>query len=339
MRKKDLRRVYVGIDVSKDKLNVAWHGLDGSLGEFEVTNDATGHAEIIRRVTAGRIQEARVVLEATGSYGERLVAALTVAEKIRVMVARPAAIKGFAKSMSQRGKTDRRDAIVMAGFAKTDNFKATPLLDPALRQLRQLGRHMGQLIVRRAAVMNERHAAKAGADGSAVLFAAFDDEEKHLEALVQRLEDEIYHRIQAMPDARAAAERLEQIQGIKKRTVSRILPELLCMPKHLNAKQCVAYAGLDPRPNQSGSSKAGTRWPISKMGNARLRHAMYMATLTAVQWFPPLSAFYARLKAAGKPNMVALTASMRKLLTAVWAIVAKGQAFNEDKFTRRAAAA
>jgi transposase len=339
MRKKDPKRVFVGIDISKDKLSVAWFGLSDELNQFEVANDEAGHREIRDRITAGRIREARVVLEATGTYGDRLFAALVALPKIRVMVVRPAAAKHFAKATNRRAKTDRVDATVLASFAKADTFKPTPIIDPELRKIRLLARHMGELIDRRAAVMNQRHAAKVGVDASEVLLETIDAEEAMLTTLIEKLEAEVLRRLRQLPEARQAYERLVQIPGIKDRTAARLLPELLCMPKHLSPRECIAFAGLDPRPNQSGTSKAGQHWRISKQGNSRLRRALYMAVLTSVRWFKPLKAFYERLRARGKLKMVALTASMRKLLTAVWVITAKGEAFDELKFVGQAAAA
>ena len=317
MRKRDPKRVYVGIDISKDTLAVAWFGLDGELNQFEIANDEGGHQEIIGRITAGRIREARIVQEATGSYGDRLFAALVSVPKVRVMVIRPSAAKAFAKATNRRAKTDRVDAVVLATYAKSDTFKPTPVIDPALRQTRQLARHMGELIDRRAGVMNQRHAVKVGLDSSNFLLEALDAEEATLTTLIEKLEAEILRRLSAIPEARVALERLVELPGIKNRTAARLLPELLCMPKHLSPREAIAFAGLDPRPNQSGTSKAGTHWHISKQGNSRLRRVLYMAILSAVRWFKPLRAFYERLRARGKLPMVALTASMRKLLTAV----------------------
>jgi len=332
MGKRDPKRVYVGIDVSKNTLNVAWYGLDGSLGQFQVANNDEGHKDIASRINAGRIREARVVMEATGNYGSRAFAQLAGTEKVRVMVVRPAAASHFAKATNQRAKTDAVDSVMLANFARSVDFVPTPVVSEALQQLRRLARHMGELIDRRGAVMNQRHAAKTGTDCSDVLLEALDDEEEMLNKLIDRLEAKIIEEITKLPDAYAAYQRITEIQGIKRRTAARVLPELLCMPKHLSPRQCVAFAGLDPRPKNSGSSRAGEHWHISKQGNSRLRRALYMAVLTAVRWFKPLRAFYERLRERGKLKMVALTASMRKLLTALWVIVAKGQKFDEAKF-------
>lgn len=332
MRNKDPKRVYVGVDVSKDKLSVAWYGLDGSLGTFEVTNDDDGFRKLAATVTAGRIREARVVMEATGPYGARAFAALANTKGIRVMVVRPSAARHYAKAMMGRAKTDRIDAIALASFARSVEFVATPVVPAELLQLRRLARHLGELIDRRAALMNQRHAANAGTDSSELLLELLDAEEKALSSLIAKLEAAIIDRMKNAPTVNAAYKRVTAIQGIKDRTAARLLPELLCMPNHLTARQCVAFAGLDPRPKQSGTSRAGIHWKISKQGNSRLRRALYMAVLTAVRWFKPLRAFYERLREAGKPKMVALTASMRKLLTAIWAIVAHGQVFDPMKF-------
>jgi transposase len=332
MGKRDPKRVYVGIDVSKNTLNVAWYGLNGSLESFKVANNDEGHKEIASRITAGRIREARVVMEATGNYGAHAFAKLSATEKVVVMVVRPAAAAHFAKATNQRAKTDSVDAIMLANYARSVEFVPTPVISEALQQLRRLARHLGELIDRRAAIMNQRHAAATGTDSSDLLLETLDEEERTLDRLIERLEVRIVEDIAKIPEAHAAYLRITKIQGIKRRTAARVLPELLCMPKHITPRQAVAFAGLDPRPKNSGSSRAGDHWHISKQGNSRLRRALYMAVLTAVRWFKPLRAFYERLRSKGKLQMVALTASMRKLLTALWVIVAKGQDFDETKF-------
>lgn len=112
----------------------------------------------------------------------------------------------------------------------------------------------------------------------------------------------------------------------------------MCLPEWLTPRQVVAHAGLDPRPRKSGTSRNGESWPISKMGNSRIRRVLYMNTLCAVRYDPAMKAFYQALVARGKPKKVALVATMRKLIVALWCMYSNGEAYAPHRLTSRVAA-
>jgi len=332
MRKRKQRVVYVGVDVSKDTLNVAWLGLDESLDEFQVANDAAGHADLVGRVTGGRIEEARIVLEATGPYSAQIVAFISSqAARAKLMVVQPKAARDFCRVVA-RLKTDRVDAQGLCQYARRMDFVPTVLPSKDIVRLRGLARHLSELVDRRAALKNQRHAAQTAGEYGPALQKAMDREEKALTEIIDELEAEVVAELKKLPDAGPAFERMAQIPGLKDRALSRLLPELLALPRHLTPKEVVAYAGLDPRPKQSGVSRNGTSWPISKQGNPRIRRSLYLATLTAVRHFAPMKQLYLRLRENGKAKKVAIVAAMRKLLTALWAILARNEAFSLVKF-------
>lgn len=324
--------VHVGIDVSKDKLDVAWFTLDEQLQEFQVTNDDAGFAEIVTRLTGGRIREARIVLEATGPYSLPVVAHFAGVARLRVMVIQPKAARDFARACMRRAKTDRVDAQVLCEFARRMEFVATVRPEVEVVRLRGLARHLGELVDRRAALKNQRHAAVAAKELSPALERALDREEEVLTEIIDDLEKEIIDGLKQIPRARVAYERMVEIPGIKDRAVARLLPELLALPRHITPRECIAYAGLDPRPRQSGIARNGTSWSISKQGNARIRRSMYLAALSGIRHFAPLRAFYERLREKQKPKRVAIVAAMRKLLTALWAMLARDEDFDLVKF-------
>ncbi len=96
--------------------------------------------------------------------------------------------------------------------------------------------------------------------------------------------------------------------------------------------------GLDPRPQRSGASRAGESWSISKMGNPRIRRVLYMCTLCGVRHDPAMKAYYDALIERGKPKKVALVATMRKLLVALWCVYSRGESYAPEKLTSRLAA-
>lgn len=102
------------------------------------------------------------------------------------------------------------------------------------------------------------------------------------------------------------------------------------MPPHLSCRQWTAWAGLDPRPRDSGPLKPARH--ISRMGNKHLRGALYMPALAATRDPGPMQSYYQRLLGRGKAKMVALCAAMRKMLHAIWGMLHHRQPFNEALF-------
>jgi transposase len=334
MRRKARRIIYVGVDVSKDKLDVSWLGLDGGVHTFQVANDEAGHRELVGTFSRAKVDEVRVVLEATGPYGTVVARFLCAQpERIKVMVVQPAAGRQFARAAMRRAKTDRVDADVLREFAQRMEFVPAVLPPEWVLHVRALSRHMCELIDRRAAVKNQAHALKASGTSPAVLVSVLEREEAALTALVDELEKTILTELGAHPEVATLIQRLTALQGVKDRVIARLLPELLAIPRHLSPREVVAYMGLDPRPKQSGQAGAHGSWHISKQGNARVRRTLYLVALTAIRHLVPARAVYQRLRQAGKLKKVAIVAVMRKLLTAFWVMLARNEAFNDAKFT------
>lgn len=338
MTRRKNRMAHVGVDVSKDRLWVCWSGLSDDVAAFDVPNDDAGVAEILRRTTAGRINETRIVVEATGPYSARLVGAAAAHPVAQVMRIRPADGKRFL-GLVARAKTDRIDAFGLLEYAKRMDFKPTALPSSTAKRIRSKARHLGKIIDRRAAVKNERHAADI--DDAEAIDWAIEAEVEALDAIIDKLEAEIVADLQTMDDAhvRQAVQTFQDIPGVSARATARVLPELMCLPPWLTPRQVVAHTGLDPRPRKSGMSRNGESWPISKMGNSRVRRILYMNTLCAVRYDPAMKAFYEALVARGKPKKVALVATMRKLVVALWSMYTNGEAYAPHRLTSRVAAA
>jgi transposase len=308
------RIVYVGIDVSKDKLDVSWLGLDGAVQAFQVDNDDAGHEALVSHFSSRRIREVHAVFEATGPYSTALARFLCAQpERVKAMMVQPAAARQFARANMRRAKTDRVDAATLREFAERMEFVPTTLPPQWVSSVRALERHMCELVDRAAALKNQRHAIEAAGESHPAILRLIERELDNIESLVAEVET--------------------TIPGIKDRSVARLLPELLALPAHLTPREVVAYIGLDPRPRQSGMIGHHQSWAISKQGNSRVRRSLYLVALTAVRHFPPARAIYDRLRARGKLKKVAIVAVMRKLLTALWVMIARDQDFDASKFT------
>ena len=326
--------VYVGVDVSKDKLAVSWKGLDDAIHDFEIANNEVGWRELLGRATEGRrVGVARVVVEATGPYSAGIVAETARHPSAQVMRLRPADAKRFGRLVA-RAKTDRVDARVLRQYAEVMPFRATALPSEETRKIRKMSRHLSKLVARRAASVVEQKAATIEGIDAPILWA-FEAEQKALDGIITKLEEQILDALRSHARAAGCVDNWMEIKGVKVGVVTRVLPELLAFPAGLTPKQVAAMAGLDPRPKQSGQQGTRGSWKISKQGHSRIRQILWCAANTAVRFEPAIKAYYEALLARGKEKMVALVAVMRKLLVALWMMFKTGERFSPKAFTVR----
>lgn len=308
--------VIVGIDVAKDKLDVA---VRPSGEHFVVARSEAGLAELNERLR--KLEVAVVGLEATGGY-ETMVAASLAAAGLPVVVVNPAQVRAFANALGKRAKTDPIDAAVIAHFIEATKSKPRALPDEATRQLSDLVGRRSQIL---AMIVAEQQRKKHRPNPR--MLASI---ERLLMALRRELSDldgQIREAIKASPVWREKDELLESVPGVGPAISSRLLAE---MPElgALDRRQIAALGGLAPWTRQSG------RWKGKSFiggGRAGVRSALFMGALVAVKHNRTLKAFYQRLLAAGKEKMVALIAVARKLLTILNAIVRDGEPWTESE--------
>jgi transposase len=297
---------FVGIDVSKDTLDVAIRP-DGTHRAVPNTDDGFDQLVALLRPLAPTL----VVLEASGGYQRRAVAALALAG-LAVAVVNPARTREFAKALGRLAKTDKVDAAVLAEFADRVRPQARPLPDAQARQMQELLGRRGQLVGMRTAEKN-----RLGTALSRVVRRSIEEHLAWLDGQIGEAEQELGTAIEASDVWRAKDELLQSIPGIGPgvaRTLLFELPEL----GTLSREQVAALAGVAPVNRESG------RWTGKRFiagGRAVVRCAVYMATHAARQWNPALRAFADRLEAAGKPAKVVLIAVARKLLVIANAIL------------------
>jgi transposase len=291
-------RVFVGIDVSKDRLDVA---LRPSAERWAVANDEPGFATVVARLQA--VHPTGVVLEATGGLEIPLTGALAAAG-LPVVVVNPRQVRDFAKATGKLAKTDALDAAVLAQFAEAVRPALRPLPDAATRGLSALLTRRRQLLEMRTAEKN-----RLGSAGRPI----HREIQAHITWLDRRLahlDDDLARTIRESPVWREKDDLLRSAPGVGPvlaRTLLASLPEL----GTLNRKQSAALVGVAPLNRDSGTLR-GKRavWG----GRAHVRAALYMSALAATRYNPVIRAFYQRLCAAGKAKKVALTACMHKLL-------------------------
>ena len=295
----------VGIDVAKATLDVA---VAPSGDSWSVANDPDGLRELIERLLAAA--PALVVLEATGGYERGLVAALAAA-RLPLVVANPRQVRAFARAIGQLAKTDRLDAAVLARFGQQVRPTPRPLPDATVQVLDALLARRRQLLEMLTMEKNRLGIAPAA------LHRSLRQHIRWLERQLAALDDDLDGQIQASPIWRAKDNLLQSVPGVGpvlSRTLLGELPEL----GTLSRRQIAALVGVAPMARDSGTARGIRR--VSG-GRAPVRTALYMAAVTAAHHNPAIRPFYLRLRAAGKPAMVALMACMRKLLTVLNAMV------------------
>ena len=305
---------FVGIDVSKNRLDVAVR----PAGEhFAVARSAEGLRELIARITP--LAPTVIALEATGGY-ETVVAASLAAAGLPVVVVNPAQVRAFAQALGKRAKTDPLDAAVIAHFAAATNPPVRPLPDADTRRLADLVARRCQIIEMMLAERQrqERLTEKRLQNSIARLLAAL---QKELSALDTAIDD----AVRGSPAWRDKEDLLASVPGVGKtiaRTLIAELPEL----GTLDRRRIAALAGLAPWTRQSGQWKGKS---FIGGGRARVRAALFMGAMVAARHNPVLKPFRDKLVAAGKPKLVALIATARKLLTILNAIVRDGKHWQE----------
>jgi transposase len=310
----DNARPFIGIDVSKRRLDI--HVRPSGEG-FAIDYDDESVAALVARMVA--LAPALVVLEATGGLEVRLAAALAAAG-LPVAVVNPRQVRAFARAMGRLAKTDRLDAEAIARFAEAVRPPARPLPDEATRHLGALVARRRQLLEMPVAERNRRQAADPA------LHERIDAHLRWLEEALAEIERELEGVIRESAIWRAKEALLRSVPGVggvSARTLLAELPEL----GSLTRRQAAALVGVAPFSRDSGRMR-GKR-AISG-GRARLRACLYMAAVAAARGSNPMIAgFYKRLRSAGKPAKLALTACMRKLVVTLNAVLRTNTAWKQ----------
>jgi transposase len=296
----------VGIDVAKDKLDVA---IRPSGEHFIVARNVAGVEELVKRLRA--FNASVIGLEATGGY-ETIVAASLSAVGLPVVVVNPAQVRAFAKALGRRAKTDPIDAGVIAHFVEATKPAVRPLPDEATRQLSDLVGRRSQILAMMVAEQQRKIR-----NPNKRLLASIERLLKALQKELSDLEAQIREAVRSSPVWREKEELLKSVPGVGPVIASRLIAEMPELGK-LSRREVAALAGLAPWTRESGKWKGQS---FIGGGRAGVRSALFMGAMVAMQHNPVLKAFYQRLIAAGKVKMVALIAVARKLLTILNAII------------------
>ncbi len=293
---------FIGIDVSKQQLEVAVHESDC---QFRCANKVNAFGELIVELIGWR--PALVVLEATGGLEIPVVSALHAAG-LPVVVVNPRQVRDFAKALGQLAKTDRLDARVLAHFAAAIKPPLRPIKSKEEQQLAALTGRREQLIEMLVDEKNRRPAAASD--------TVRDQIKEHidwLEDCIAELDEQLKALLQTSAPWQAKDDILQSVPGIGPVVSFSLIADLPELGT-LNRQQISKLVGVAPLNRDSGQQR-GTRHIYG--GRAELRRVLYMAALSASRYNLVIKEFYERLCAKQKPFKVAITACMRKLLSII----------------------
>jgi transposase len=301
------RKIFVGIDVSKDRLDSHIHPTGEALAH---SRDEDGLNQLVARLKD--LDLAVIAIEATGGFESIAVAALALAG-LPVVVVNPKQVHNYAKALGLNAKTDAIDACVIARFAEAVKPEIRPLPDAETIALADLLARRRQIVQMITAEKNR--ASRMG--GNKTLSKSITRVIDALERELARLDHDIDTAVQASPVWCERQNLLASVPGIGKiiaRTILAEMPEL----GTLDRRQAASLAGLAPWTRQSG------QWRGKSMiggGRGVCRTVLFLAALSAARHNPDLKVFSQRLLATGKSKKTVLIAISRKLLTILNAII------------------
>lgn len=321
---------FVGIDISSQDAQVAIQLAEAQMCRLCIPQTPAGFETLVSALhtTGCEPSSTLVVMEATGVYWMRLATYLHEAGW-DVSVINPAQAHYFTRALLQRSKTDQMDACTLSILAA----RLHPACwQPASATLEAVYQRLSQRDACLSIIQQERsrlHALTRRPLPAPQVAQRLRDHIAFLHAQIVELDAELQQVITDDPAWQSTAALLRSIKGF-----GPVVTHWLMTATHLftacqSPEHIASYAGLVPRLFESGSS-VRSRPALGFAPHARLRQALYMASLSAIQHNPAIRAFYQRLLACGKPKKVALCACARKLIHIAWAVVIKQQAFDPD---------
>ncbi|MEM1309565.1 MAG: transposase [Cyanobacteria bacterium P01_H01_bin.153] len=313
----------LGIDISKAHFHVALLTGEKRVKYHQFTNDNEGFAALSQWLQQQGIEQVHGCLEATSIYGHALAIHLH-RDGHQVSIVNPMRIKGYAKSQLSRTKTDRADAKLIAYFCR--DLKPAPW-QPAEAEVMKLQAYTRRLDALDQMLTQEKNRLKITPEE---LTADIEDHIRYLKEQLKTVKKHLLNHIQTSEHLSEQHDLLTSIVGVGDSTAARVLAEIGSIQHFDSARQLAAFAGLTPQEHESGTSVKG-KTRLCKIGNRRLRKAMYFPALNLISRCPQIQVFRERLLAAGKNKMQVVGAVMHKLIRVIYGVLKSGKPFDPEK--------
>jgi transposase len=307
---------YVGIDISKLTFDVAISSSDGKYKYFKFANNHEGFMMFLERLNDS---ESICVMEASGPYYLKLATFLSEQSK-DVCVINPLIIRRFSQMRMSRAKTDKKDAMLIAEYGKTEKPDLWQPEAAYILELKQMQAYLEQLNKNKTGFTVQKEAFGQNPIKSEALeksinsvIETIDQEikqiEKRMELIIKTHHQEMFNQLKSIPG-----------MGIKTSLLLIVISG--GFSKFNNHKQLASYVGISPRIFESGTSVKG-KSKICKMGMSKIRALLYMCAWSAKRCNETCKALYDRLVEKGKSKKLALIAVVNKLLKQAFAIATK----------------
>ncbi len=314
----------LGIDIAKEKFDVALYSDKEFIASGSFRNNSSGFKKLNKWLGKKTNQPLRTCMEATGRYGDELAYYLYEIGHA-VSIVNPLRIRKYTDSKLARNDTDLIAAKAIADFCRTQEPPLWEPPAPEIRVLKEITRRLNTLIEEQT---REKNRLTSGISNPIVI-ASIKENIAFLIQQIALLEAEIQDHIDQHPALKRDQDLLVSITGIGKKTAMIILGELPDINRFENVGQVVAYAGLSPKKHTSGTS-VNKKTKLTKIGNRRLKSALYFPALSAKRHNPIVINLATRLEKKKKEKMVIVAASMKKLLQLSYGVLKSGKPFDPN---------
>lgn len=329
--------VFVGIDVSADKLDIAWfNGLSWEMRQIANTwlDTQSFAAEL-----SVMLPSCCCIIEHTGTYSSKIVFALCEAS-VKVSLITPIQSNAFAKMKHRTTKNDKLDARLLAEFGTFNALELRFYVSPAEEQVqfRQLLHTIEQLEKMRTQVRNQRHAYEQlpPKHQQKIILNSYQNTENQLDKQLDELNQTLKKLDTHDEDHDNSRQLMTTVKGIGEKTANILLAKTNGIKRFQSHKQLAKFAGIAPTEKTSGSSVRGRRG-INRSGNGSLRKALYCATWSSIRSNKACKALFERLRAKGKPVKLALIAVANLLIRQIYAVVTTQKPFDNELYLKNCA--
>jgi len=300
--------INVGVDTGKTQLDIYIRPLDIY---FTVTNDETGIKKAIKEIKKHSVT--RVVIEATGRLEQAFIMACADA-KIPFVIANPVKIKRFAGAIGQKAKTDKLDAWLIAYYAEAIKPQLSSLKPAEMRLMSDLLSRRAQLMEMQTMENNRSQIMPK------TILMMIKPILTALKKQIEKVDSKLQKLIQDCDEYKAKNDIIQSVPGVGNVVAFNLLSD---MPElgFVNNKEAASLVGVAPFNRESGTFE-GKR--MIRGGRPKIRTAMYMAMMSAIQCNPKFKGMFQRLVEAGKPKKVAIIACIRKLVIVLNSMVRDG---------------
>lgn len=332
MNKFTNKKAFIGIDISKDCLDLALIK-DSSYGQFEdnkVENNFDGFEEITKWLRKNKVKphESLFCMEHTGVYGLLLFAWFAQMGYDYVVESG----LNIKRSLgTTRGKSDKIDARRIADFAYTQKSKLSTYQFPStlLVQVKQLLTYREQLTRMNTSLKNgmKSHLEYQRVSGLTSISEDIQKQIADTEEKITKIEEEVLRIIQSDEELKKNYQLTTSVKGIGFVIGAFMLVTTNNFTSFDNARKYACYAGIAPFEHLSGSSIRG-KTRVSHLANKKVKTLLYNGANSAYKHDPELRNYYLRKRAEGKDHQLIMNAICNKLVTRVFAVVKRQTPYN-----------